>query len=213
MTTPFHFIIDTEEELILQRQYYTDLLSSATDKKQKLLKELSALEAATANCTKMIDRIDRHLEEKGNSGEFRNSPTPTMPTVKTQTIQKPVYPENVTFNANRLFVEDGFTAMNGSMQHKNATDNYEPQLIKVAKAEYALTRIGKEATTREMLTLLLQRDPELLKRDNTTFDKFQKALSATLVQKASAQKTFYHTKTNDGVKYGLIAWRNKNPMA
>jgi hypothetical protein len=88
-------------------------------------------------------------------------------------------------------------------------DGYDTQQTKVQKAEYALKIIGREATTRELINTLLARDPELLKKDGSSFDKYQKALAATLVQKVAANKSFYSIKTNDGVKYGLIIWRIK----
>ena len=46
-------------------------------------------------------------------------------------------------------------------------------------------------------------------QNDKALDHYQKALAATLVQKVAANKIFFSIKTNDGVKYGLITWRNK----
>ncbi len=206
MHTPFHFVIDTKEELMMQRRYYADMLNEANEKKKRILNELNELEIASANCKKMLNRIDDHLI--GKQGELVGQQTDSIPSYSSETpevkLAEPSKPKSAS-----LFEEAGFTVNTAASTIGTQSDSYLPNQIKAVKAEYALKKIGKDATTREMLTILLNRDPDLLKRDQTTFDKYQKALSATLVQKADAKKTFYNIKTNEGVKYGLISWRNK----
>ena len=91
---------------------------------------------------------------------------------------------------------------------KDIEDVYSPGMTKAAQAVYALRKMGKPASTREILELLIATEPGLLKSSNTTFDKYQKALAATLYQKAVVKQTFRSSKgeNGDAVRYSLIEW-------
>ena len=81
-------------------------------------------------------------------------------------------------------------------------------LTMVKQAQLALKNLGKPSSTRDMLLWLLTVDPTVLDRNDKTFDKYQKAMAATLVQKVNAGKIF--TSIRDAasgyILYSLIEW-------
>ena len=209
MKSEFHFVIDNEAELLLQRSYYTDMVAKHSDRILLLKKELQSLEKEIDHYSRMIKRIDDHL-----------APTPLAANEALTTVRpletpatKPLIParETITQASTDLFeqVKPILDVAAPKSKPVSIPDTYSEGATRAVKAEYVLKKLNRPASTREILTDLLARDPDLIRRDNTTFDKYQKALAATLLQKVAAKNIFFSQKENDAVKYGLLEWNRK----
>jgi hypothetical protein len=220
--TQFHIIIESEEELLLQRDYYTDMRNKHQERLTALEKEMNQLRTANANYTKMISRINEHLALP---------PEPVVvslaaeePTIK-PAAPPPIEKDKPKPLGLRLF-ENADSIKPAATENsvpkpapvnKPANEDikaqalvvYDINLTKAQKSEYALRKIGKAASTREILNVLISNDADLISRAQTTFDKYQKALAATLFQKVELKNTFFSVREENTVKYGLLEWNKK----
>lgn len=182
----FPIILETEEDLHLQHNIYKDLCTANATRMSDVKRELNQLEVAAAHFDRILTQIDAYISAPAS-------------------IHQPIAKSRPEAAPYTLFAEDtGKRPLNERINVADAV--YEPEMTRAQKAEYALKVLGEPATTREILTLLTEADPGMLEREKITFDKYQKALAATLIQKATAKLIFYSTKNSIGVKYGLIEW-------
>lgn len=209
----FHIIIDNEEELLLQRNYYADMKTRQDEKLAALQKEISTLQTANEHYANMIKRIDQHLapsEETANTIlPFRINPSLFDEVEAVAENKKTDVIIQVKKEAEPELLAEPPVKIQRSKKPEPEEDTYAVSTTKALKAEYALKKIGSPASTRDILTLLIVRDPELITNSQTTFDKYQKAMAATLIQKAAAKSIFYSIREENTVKYGLIEWEAK----
>ncbi len=78
----------------------------------------------------------------------------------------------------------------------------------VMQVALALKNLGKPSSTREIIDWLLMVDPTFLDRNGKSYDVYQKAMSATLVQKVKAGKLFTsaYDAASGFLKYSLLEW-------
>jgi len=175
---PFLLTIDNEDDMLLIRDAFEQRVNDYQARIDEMAAEIASLSS-------ILDRYKKKIMEL-------DQPVKRVP-------ERPMMPE--------LFPREVIIEQ-PKEQLKPIKDDYAPGMTKAAQAEYALRQLKKPATTREILEFLLTKEPDLLAQSGTTFDKFQKALAATLYQKAVVKNTFSSARnlTTDSVTYSLLDW-------
>ena len=84
---------------------------------------------------------------------------------------------------------------------------YNPNDSLAKKCEYILSQDSRTLSTREISELILRHEPDFLNIHNFNFDRLQKNVGSTLIQKVNSKKVFFKENINGTVKYGLISTR------
>jgi hypothetical protein len=215
--SPFLLPIDNEEDIFVFKAAYELKLAHDIATLERLNQEINDLKKAISNCQDKLLQVQRYqtggykddnatANSKSEKANKVNAITEEKETSPSQ--DPPLIPIEIDHHV--------ITTTPPMQPYAQATllpgyneGRYIAGKTKAAQAEYILRKVGRASSTREILESLIREEPGLLKKYNTTFDKYQKALSATLYQKAAARKTFVSNKDGDSVKYGLLKWNDR----
>lgn len=107
-------------------------------------------------------------------------------------------------NGTLKVTKDAKTFVMSSAGENTIKIGYDSAFSLARKAEFIIRHSnGKLLSTREICNEILDLEPDYLTSKEITFDKLQKYLAATLVQKVDQGKMFYRKEVNGEYKYGL----------
>lgn len=106
---------------------------------------------------------------------------------------------------------DAFTkspVSNGDEFRAMDVGDYDETWSLAKKCEYVLKVKQKLLTTRQLIDGIFEYEPHYLEIKGIDFDRLQKNLGSTLLQKVNANNTFFRTKYEGEIEYlyGLITW-------